>query len=350
MMPILLRNILYQLVVAPPLPLRVVVLLLAVLAYGTTGFVYFELPQNPDLTWGDGLWYTIVTIATVGYGDLFPKTAAGRFLIGVPLMVFGVGLLAYILSTLAMALVSAKSKEVKGMGAVKTKGHLLIFNYPGDEATLRVLDELAHDGATRTFSGVVLVDSGLEELPASLLARGVHYVRGDPTRDETLSRAAIDDAAHAIILARTPGDTASDHLNLSIAIAVIARNSRINTVVECVEPSFAELLRKAGCDRVVCASRFQGYLVAQELMNPGVQEVVHDLVSMGGQQIYLTAITATSDRRFADLEEACRKRGHLALGLRRGNALQLNPAAASPVNDGDVAVSLGATSLDALTI
>lgn len=236
------------------------------------------------------------------------------------------------------------------MGAVDTKGHLLIFNYPGSEAILRVLGELEHDGSTRRFAGVVLVDGELEELPPALLARGLRYVRGDPTRDETLSRAAIADAAHAIILARTPGEKASDHLNLSIAIAVIARNREVNTVVECVDPSFAELLHKAGCDRVVCASRFQGYLVAQELMNPGVQEVVHDLVSMGGQQIYLTPIATSGPGRFDALEEACRKRGHLALGLRRDNALQLNPPPQTVVNEGDVAVTLGAVPLEKLAI
>lgn len=72
----------------PPEYLRVLVLMLAVLLYGTTGFLYFELPANPDLSWADGLWYTIVTIATVGYGDFFPKSFGGRFLVGWPIMGF----------------------------------------------------------------------------------------------------------------------------------------------------------------------------------------------------------------------------------------------------------------------
>ncbi|MCL4751824.1 MAG: hypothetical protein KJ015_16735 [Myxococcales bacterium] len=78
----------------PPAPLRVSVLMLAILAYGTTGYLYFELPENPSLTWMDGAWYSIVTMTTVGYGDFFPKSLGGRLLVAVPLMFFGIGLLA----------------------------------------------------------------------------------------------------------------------------------------------------------------------------------------------------------------------------------------------------------------
>ncbi len=338
----LMRLFLQRVVVAPSVPLRVVLLLAAMLAYGSTGFVYFELSQNPDLNFGDGLWYTIVTMATVGYGDLYPKTPAGRFLVGVPLMVFGVGLLAYVLSALAMALVSAKSKEAKGMASIDLSQHLLVINYPGEARFLRVLGELEAGGMMSRVSGVVLVDDHLEELPVRLADHRVRYVRGDPTRDETLRRAAIERAAHALVLSRDAADQSSDHLNLSIAIAVIAANREINTVVECVDPNFEDLLKKAGCDRVVCAARYQGYLVAQELLNPGVQDVVQDLVSMGGQQIYLAPYAGAAPASFAQIADAARRQGHLALGLRRGGEVLLNPAAEVSIAPGDLVVTMGA--------
>ena len=247
-----LRNVIRN----PPVPIRIFVLLGAILLYGMTGFLYFELPENPDLNWSDGLWYTVVTMTTVGYGDFFPKTAGGRFLVGWPIMLIGIGLLGYALSVVAAALITSKSKEIKGMSSFQLTNHLIIFNFPGLAKIERILDELTLDPAFAASTAIVLVDEFLEELPPELHRRGIHFVRGNPARDETLSRAAIDHARHAIILCRNPGDATADSVNITIALAIEGRNKATNTVVECVDQASEELLRKVGCDRIVCLSRF----------------------------------------------------------------------------------------------
>jgi voltage-gated potassium channel len=60
-----------------------------------------EHPSNPGFaTFGDSLWWAIVTLTTVGYGDIVPETAAGRFT-GVMVMVAGVGILGVLAGSLA---------------------------------------------------------------------------------------------------------------------------------------------------------------------------------------------------------------------------------------------------------
>ncbi len=350
-MQILLRLFQRHLVVNPSMQLRAIVLLAAILAYGSSGFLYFELPANPDLTWTDALWYSLVTLTTVGYGDFFPKTAGGRFLVGVPLMLIGIGLLGFILSVVATALITSKTKELKGMSSVKFSGHLVLINFPGLPKLLRLLDELSNDPRVGHAAQIVLVDKDLEELPSELGARHVRYVRGDPTRDETLQRAGINDAQHAIVLTRNAGDTASDTLNVAIALAIESRARQVNTVVECIDPNTRELLAKAGCDHVVCSAHFDALYVSQELLNPGTQDIVADLLSNGqGQQLYLTPIKMAAGRCFQDVAERAAAADHVAIGLRRNNVNQLNVGPDYPVQADDLAVTIGAHRVDCFVL
>lgn len=333
----------------PPVPLRLLVLILAVLVYGASGFLYFEFPANTDLTWFDGLWYTVVTMTTVGYGDFFPKTPGGRFLVGWPVMVFGIGLLGYALSVIAAALVTSKTKEMRGMSSFSLKHHLVIFNYPGTAKLQRILDELSLDPVFRDHKQVVLVDEHLEELPPELVKRNVHFVKGNPVRNETLHRASVASADHALVLSRNENDPASDNLNVSIALAVegLNRKAEIDTVVEIVDSASMELLRKTGCDRIVCTSRLGAYFLNQELVNPGVQEVIEDLLSAEkGQNIYLMEVSRSWS--IGEIVDRCRRKGHLVLGIRTADRVLLNPGEDVTAKPGDRVITVGASRMEAL--
>jgi voltage-gated potassium channel len=346
-MPVVIRYMLQKLVKHPPATLRVALLMAAILLYGTSGFLYFELPENPELSWADSLWYSIVTLTTVGYGDFFPKSAGGRFLVAVPMMFFGIGLLGYVLSLAASALVAAKNKELHGMTAFDLENHLVLFNFPGVAKVERVLDELSRDPAFGKRD-VVLIDDSLEMLPPELDRRGLRFVRGNPTRDETLTRASLSRAKYAVVLTKS-GDARSDDLNVSITLAIEGRTREVHTVVECNDFSAQELLRKAGCDAIVCTSRFDAHFLSHELLNPGIQEVVEELTSnAGGQQIYVTRFDGKKHKPFSEIAAVCREHGHVAIGVRNGSATQLNASPDTKVSPGDAVITIGASRLSAL--
>jgi Ion channel. len=89
----------------------------------------------------DALWWSFVTITTVGYGDIAPLTTGGR-ITGIIVMVFGIGILGMFTATIASAFVTGKIKEGKGVIGVKVKDHFLIcgWSYKAKEiiAELRV--------------------------------------------------------------------------------------------------------------------------------------------------------------------------------------------------------------------
>ena len=116
--------------------LAVLLFIILLLEFGSMAMVWAEegAPNANITTGGDAVWWAYVTITTVGYGDQFPVTSAGRF-IGVLVMTGGVALFGVLTGFLANTFLSP-TKETKSEAAVK----------PGDAKSMlasarRLLDQ-----------------------------------------------------------------------------------------------------------------------------------------------------------------------------------------------------------------
>jgi voltage-gated potassium channel len=88
--------------------LALVTLGLGVLA----GFVVTLVDKKDFPSFGDGVWWAIVTLGTVGYGDIVPHTAWGR-VVGSIVIVFGVTFIAFLTATVTSAFVSAAEEQAR---------------------------------------------------------------------------------------------------------------------------------------------------------------------------------------------------------------------------------------------
>jgi voltage-gated potassium channel Kch len=75
-----------------------------------TGFVSTLIDRRDFPTFGDGIWWAIVTLGTVGYGDIVPHTAWGRVL-GSIVIVFGVTFISLLFATVTSYLVASDQEE-----------------------------------------------------------------------------------------------------------------------------------------------------------------------------------------------------------------------------------------------
>lgn len=107
-------------------------LLVALGLFFVSGVVVYVMEQQGDepliTSIGEGLWYSIVTMASVGYGDYTPKTPLGRIYGGF-LIFAGVTLFSFMSATIASILVAKRIREGRGLQAIKFKNHILVCGW-----------------------------------------------------------------------------------------------------------------------------------------------------------------------------------------------------------------------------
>jgi voltage-gated potassium channel len=232
----------------------------------------------------DALWWSITTLSTVGYGDLYPTTLGGRS-VALVTMVLGVGVLGMLAGSLATAFVESRDRARKGLGSCAVKEHLLILGW-NDTARL-LISEVTRDPVHADLQVVVVAD--LEEAP--LQEPHVKFVRGQPMQREALDRAAAGRAAAAVVLALDSADPNSD-LRTALAVGALRRlNPTVRISAQLVAHENAELLEQEGCDEIVNVSGFTSTMLARSVQDQGTVALVDDLLSNdGGAQLYRVRI------------------------------------------------------------
>ena len=221
----------------------------------------------------------------ISYGDYTPKTGFGRFL-GAGLMLGGMTTLSFVTATVASMLVAQKIKEGRGLEAVKFKDHLLICGWnPNGE---RVLDGLA---VSLKRPQVVLVNDLPEERASEILARSVgiegRFVKGDPSIEAVLERAAARLATAAIVLADTSGAsmTASDERTALVALTLKSLSKSIKITAEAMNLDSETHLKRAGADDIVISGEFNSFLLSTSATAPGISKVVRQVLTMSGREL-----------------------------------------------------------------
>lgn len=316
------------------LVIRVSVLFFILLTYATVGYHYFEQASNPDLNWSDSLWWAIVTMTTVGYGDLYPSSFGGRFLVGFPTMLLGVSILGYVLSVVATAMIESRMKELKGMNKVDLSDHIIICNYISLEKTEELIHEIHSDKDTAS-SHIVIIDACLDELPIELQDDLIHFVKGCPMRENSLLQANCKKAKAVIVQADNSNAEASDNANLRTILTIESLTHEVYTCVECINPENKIYFERASCDSVICLASLSRQMMVQELQDPGVAEVVTELTTnKEGKQFYMIDLDA-SCKDFKGVKERYTDADSVVVGVRQQNKNMILPEDSCTVESGD---------------
>ncbi len=276
---------------------------------------------EPQTAFADWLWWSVVTVTTVGYGDFTPVTIAGR-LIGTVLMFFGIGVLSMFTATIAGFFVEIQLKRERGMDQVQLRDHFILCEW--NQRAEAVYSELRSD--PRTVESPIVVLAGIDAKPVD--DDKLFLIHGEVT-EENLERANIEDAATVIILGNDelePG--ARDARVVLSTLTVEGMNPDAYTVVELVREENRRHCQRAHADEIIVGNEFSSRLIASAAVDHGISKVFSELLSVtyGNDFKQVPVPSALSGQGFLEvLIEMKRTDGSIVLAVQRGMEVTTNP-------------------------
>ena len=307
------------------------VLLTSVALAGTVGFMLVE-----GWSFGESLYMAVITVSTVGYGEVRPLSSAGRML-AVAVILVAVGALGF----------SATS-----IGVYLADGHLLqdLRRKRMERALRRLHDHFIICGCgrfgrevagefARSQARYAVVDLNPEGCDLAGTP-GLPFVAGDAGDDRALREAGVERAKG--LVAALPEDDA----NLYVVLTARQLNPDLVIIAQAVEQRSIDKLRLAGANRVVSPYLIAGRAMASALLRPSVvsfidEALYHESTPLQMEQHQIpkhsplvgTSVSAVGiDNTGATV---------LAVHRADGTLVSAPEALATTLRDGDILVAVG---------
>ncbi len=238
--------------------------LVSIVVVGTIGFHFIE-----DISLIRSVYWTIVTITTVGYGDIVPQTELG-LVFSIALMTIGIGTILYVLTTVGKNIVEGKvwgffMRAEKEEEVEELEDHLVVCGY-GDLGQTITQELLLGN------KDLVIIDRNEEILREK--AADLPYIVGDATSEEVLEKAQIT-KANGLFAALS-----EDSENILLTLIAKDINPKVRVITRADTSEGAKHLRRAGAEAVILPDREGGIRMARSFLHPEITSL-YDHLLMG---------------------------------------------------------------------
>lgn len=247
-----------------------VFLLVVILLIGIIGYKFIS-----DYSWIDAVYMTVITLTTVGFGEVVPLDYNSK-IFTIFLILASVVIMGYALSIITEYILSKNNlEELKYKKMQKEinslKNHVVICGYGrnGKQAAIKLL--------THKKSFVVIEKN--RDVEERLRLDNVPYVIGNANEDDVLMQAGVDRASNFISALPNDAD------NLFVVLSTRQINKNIHIISRASNESSYDKLKFAGANNVILPDKIGGDHMASLVVVPGLMEFLDNLSIVGKSSI-----------------------------------------------------------------
>ena len=240
-----------------------------------------------DLGFGSYLYFLIVTITTVGYGDISPDTDVGRIFVSL-LIIAGIILVAYATPTIS-ELLESYSLYSGSYTEVTDAKHVVVSGYITAESVKYFLNDFLHPDRNDDYTKVLILnpkepDHDLKTIIRKHFRR-VRYFKGSVLNNRDLERVKVKTASAFVILSPNYclNPASEDESNLMRVVSIKNTHNQAKIIVQMLQ---LHSLRQVvlipswhpGTDTAICKSELKLGLMAQNCLCPGISTLLSNLM------------------------------------------------------------------------
>ncbi len=311
--------------------IRGIIIFIIIIAAGTVGYMAIE-----GMSFFDSLYMTVITITTVGFGEIRTLSVPGR-VFTIILIFFGMGIIVYIVGLWTQAIVELQlstfiGRRKLGLQIKNIKDHYIVCGFG------RIGKVICRELKSKNIP--VLVIDNKPETRELLEEESIPYIIDDATSEDILLEAGIARARGLISV------VASDSDNLFITLTARGLNPSTFIIARADEEKSEKKLKRAGADKVFLPYIIGGHKMAQSITKPAVTDFLEFTVHNRDMGLEMEELNVNKDSRLNRLklrDSGIRQEMDIIIiAIRKKTGeMAFNPSSETLIEAGDTLIALG---------
>lgn len=315
----------------PNILLRSIIGLVSVIVFGTIGYMWIE-------HWSviDGLYMTVITISSIGYGEVHKLSDTGRVFTMVLIFV-GFGVVGYVLVAASRLIIEGEVQKIltrrRFMKAIeKIKDHFVICGFG------RMGAFVCQQFHARGIPFVVVEND--QETQLRIMEAGYFLSPGDATQESVLQGANIKTARGLVSVLN------SDAANVYVVLTARELNSNLEIIARAGEESAQKKLMRAGANRVISPYQVGGMRMVMAILKPEVMNFLEVAMDYRDLNIEIEEIKVLEGSEYIGkglIDTDIRKDLNLiVIAVKKPNGkMVFNPGPRTEIEEGDTLIAMG---------